>query len=212
MTPRPLPAEFFARSPVVVARALLGKVLVRRLRGVDVAAVITETEAYWGERDPGSHAHRGMTPRNAVMFGPAGRLYVYFIYGMYHCANIVTGVDGKASAVLLRGVHLLPPHPLHPAPRTDGPGKLCRALAIDGRLNGTPLVPPRLWLEDRGIRVPRSRVERTTRVGLSAGQELPWRFVVRDAAPLLQRSTGKPPRPRGRARGPEGGWEGAKIS
>ncbi len=98
----PLPRSFFARAPEVVARALLGTVVVTGA-GADLVAVrLTETEAYHGATDPASHAYRGRTARNAVMFGPAGHLYLYFVYGMHWCANVVTGAPGVASAVLLR--------------------------------------------------------------------------------------------------------------
>ncbi len=99
---RRLPRSFFARQPEVVARELLGSVISTGRGPERVSVRLTETEAYLGESDPASHAFRGRTPRNAVMFGPAGHLYLYFVYGMHWCANIVTGQPGSAGAVLLR--------------------------------------------------------------------------------------------------------------
>src|SRR3989344_7227500 len=112
--------EFFNRNTVVVARELLGKYLVRKIGSKIVRAKITETEAYCGPRDLACHASRGMTPRTKVMFGPPGRAYIYLIYGMYHCLNIVTEKEGYPAAVLIRGCEL-----------ADGPGKTCRDLKID---------------------------------------------------------------------------------
>lgn len=122
----PLPRAFFARDPRLVARELLGKVLVHRHRGAVRAVRIVETEAYLGERDEASHARFGPTPRAAVMFGPPGFAYVYLVYGMHHCMNVVTGEDGAASAVLLRAGEPLSGCLAEPR----GPGKLCQALAI----------------------------------------------------------------------------------
>lgn len=135
--------------------------------------MITETEAYWGRGDMSSHAAMGPTKRNKVMFGPAGCWYVYFIYGMYHCLNIVTGREGEASAVLLRGVE-----------GVSGPGKLCREFKIDLRHYGK-LAARRdgLWIEDRGFRIKDSgyRIQRTPRVNIGGdllAKERLWRFLL----------------------------------
>ena len=158
----PLPRSFYERPTTTVARALLGKLLVRR-RGDHLAvARLVEVEAYLGIRDAASHARRGPTPRAAIMFGPPGFLYVYLIYGMHHCMNVVTETDGVAGAVLLRaaepvlGVPLEKPRPL------TGPGKLCAGLGITRRDNGRDLSavptandPDVFFLADDGSRPPR---------------------------------------------------------
>ncbi|MFN8022261.1 MAG: DNA-3-methyladenine glycosylase [Acidimicrobiales bacterium] len=128
---RRLGASFFARDATVVAPELLHKLL--RVAGPDgpVDARICEVEAYTQD-DPASHSFRGPTPRNAVMFGPPGRLYVYFVYGMHHCVNVVTGREGDGQAVLIRAVVIdgVPPR------RTDGPGKLTKVLGLDRTHDG----------------------------------------------------------------------------
>jgi DNA-3-methyladenine glycosylase len=160
----PLPRAFFARDPRRVARELLGQVLVHRHRGTVRAARIVETEAYLGERDRASHARFGPTPRAAVMFGPPGFAYVYLVYGMHHCMNVVTGEDGAASAVLLRaGEPLLG---CLAAPR--GPGKLCQALAIRReRHDGLDLCgeAPRLYVA--GAPAPGEPIRTSARVGVA---------------------------------------------
>jgi DNA-3-methyladenine glycosylase len=144
-----------------VARALLGKVLVHRDGAVRRATRIVETEAYLGERDRASHARFGRTPRAAIMFGPPGFAYVYLVYGMHHCMNAVTGVDGEASAVLLRAGE--PVEGCLAEPR--GPGNLCRALRIRREVHGgMDLCGPRLHFEDRPP--PPEAVASSPRVGV----------------------------------------------
>ncbi len=167
-----------------MAPELLNKVLVRG----DRAVRIVEVEAYCGADDPGSHAFRGPTERNATMFGRPGLLYVYFTYGMHWCANVVCGSEGVAEAVLLRageplrGLEAM--RTARPKARRDeqlasGPARLCQALSIDGGFDGADLVT-----SDRGVAVlddgtpPPDRPGRSTRIGLSAGADLPWRFFV----------------------------------
>jgi DNA-3-methyladenine glycosylase len=189
----PLPREFYARDSREVAPALLGKLLVRD----GLIGRIVEVEAYAGERDPGSHAYRGRTARNATMFGPPGLLYVYFTYGMHWCANVVCGEEGVASAVLIRALHpiagLDAMRSRRPAARRDtdlasGPAKLCQALGIERSLDGADLVTG-----DRGIalsddgRRPPDRPGQSTRIGLSAGAEHPWRWYVRGNPHLSRR-------------------------
>ncbi|MBI5069250.1 MAG: DNA-3-methyladenine glycosylase [Deltaproteobacteria bacterium] len=158
----PLPRAFFARDPRRVARDLLGKVLVHRHRGVTRAARIVETEAYLGERDQASHARFGPTRRAAVMFGPPGVAYVYLVYGMHHCMNVVTGEDGAASAVLLRAAE--PLRGCLAVPR--GPGKLCQALAIRReRHDGMDLCGPRLFVADGPP--PAEPVRTSARIGVT---------------------------------------------
>jgi DNA-3-methyladenine glycosylase len=174
----------FLAGPVLdVAPQLLGAVL----RHGPVAVRITEVEAYDGGNDPGSHAYRGRTPRNEVMFGSAGHLYVYFTYGMHHCCNVVCGVEGSASAVLLRAGEVIDGVDTARARRpgaTDrdlarGPARLCRALDIDRSLNGADLAGGTLRLEPRTGPVP-AAVQTGPRVGLRAAADRPWRFWLPD--------------------------------
>jgi DNA-3-methyladenine glycosylase len=165
----PLGRAFYARPTTTVARELLGKLLVRRRpEQPPQVARIVEVEAYLGERDAASHARRGPTPRAAIMFGPPGFLYVYLIYGMHHCMNLVTETDGVAGAVLLRAAAPVAGftdgagarrHPL------TGPGKLCAALAITRTLNGHDLTGGReLFVADDGAAAPRRA--RSARIGV----------------------------------------------
>jgi len=173
---RRLPRSFYARDTRRVARELLGKVIVHLDGGVRRAARIVETEAYHGEEDRASHARFGKTPRAAVMFGPPGHAYVYLVYGMHHCMNVVTGAEGFAAAVLLRGAEAL--EGCLDEPR--GPGKLCRALAIRReRHGGLDLCGARLFIEDAPP--PPERVRVTPRVNVPfAGvwAKRPWRWVL----------------------------------
>lgn len=161
-------------DPLEVAPRLLGSVLT--LGGVSVR--LTEVEAYAGPDDPGSHAFRGPTARNAVMFGPPGRLYVYFIYGMHHCANLVTGPDGSAGAVLLRAGEVVSgleqarerrPGVSH-RDLARGPARLCRALGIDLGDNG---VRPEIEPGESPV-----QISTGPRVGLRHAADRPWRFWV----------------------------------
>ncbi len=133
---RKLPRSFYDRDTIVVARELLGKYLVHESRGVARIGKIVETEAYLGPHDLAAHSARGRTPRTSIMFGPPGHAYVYFIYGMYYCMNVVTEREGHASAVLLRAVEPVK----NVTGRTQGPGLLCNALRIDKRLNAHDLL------------------------------------------------------------------------
>ncbi|HZA51538.1 MAG TPA: DNA-3-methyladenine glycosylase [Myxococcaceae bacterium] len=175
-----LPREFYGRSALVVARELLGKTLVLVADGVRRAGRIVETEAYIGEHDLACHAAKGRTLRTDVMFGPPGHAYVYFIYGMYHCFNVVTLPEGVAAAVLVRGlepVEGLPPHT-----RMNGPGKLCRAMGITLAHNREDLLGDRLFLED-APRISARGMARGPRIGVDyAGHwaEKPYRFWIRN--------------------------------
>ena len=176
--------EFYRRDSRAVAPDLLNKLLVHGER----VARIVEVEAYVGAIDPGSHAYRGRTARNATMFGPPGGLYVYFTYGMHWCANAVCGRDGEGVAVLLRaaepvqGVEEM--RALRPAARRDrdllsGPARLCQAFGVDGTDDGADLVRA-----DRGITIvddgtsPPDVPAISKRIGLSAGADLPWRWCT----------------------------------
>jgi DNA-3-methyladenine glycosylase len=181
---RRLARSFYRRDPRVVAPELLGKVLTSG----PLAARIVEVEAYCGAEDPGSHAFRGMTKRNATMFGPGGGLYVYFTYGMHWCANAVCGDEGDGVAVLLRAAEPLTGLDVmrarRPAARSDrdlcrGPARLCQAFGLDGTFDGADLPTA-----DRGVSIvddgtpPPDEPVVGVRIGLSAGHELPWRWCV----------------------------------
>ena len=189
---RVLERDFYRRDPREVAPELLNKLLVRRASdgeaSEDRVGRIVEVEAYCGGIDPGSHAYRGMTARNRTMFGPPGGLYVYFTYGMHWCANAVCGEEGEGLAVLLRalapvaGVDAM--RAVRPRARRDrdlcsGPAKLCQALGLGREFDGADLVNG-----DRGVVVgddstpPPAELAQTTRVGLSAGGDHPWRWHV----------------------------------
>ncbi|MBZ0189971.1 MAG: DNA-3-methyladenine glycosylase [Candidatus Obscuribacterales bacterium] len=166
--------EFFQGSTLDTARNLLGRRLWRKLPdGSVLHGPIVEVEAYT-EDDPACHAYRGETPRCRVLFGPPGHAYIYFIYGMYHCLNLVTEPEGKAGAVLIRAVG---------AEGTNGPGRLCRQWSIDKSLNGVDMTrsDSPIWLS-RGSRVADSDVETTARIGLSVAVDRLWRFAVKDHA------------------------------
>ncbi|MDF2936287.1 MAG: DNA-3-methyladenine glycosylase [Paenibacillaceae bacterium] len=180
-----LDRDFFRRNTVEVAKSLIGCVLARRFEGGIAAAVITETEAYRGEDDPASHAHRGPTPRNRIMFGEAGGLYVYFSYGMHHCMNVVTEEEGQPGAVLLRAAVPVQGHGYFRANRPrapekqwmNGPGKLTAAFAINLAFNGLDLAGPK---QEELIILPGAPLPwtATPRIGISKGVELPWRFLA----------------------------------
>ena len=166
-------------GPVLeVAPRLLGAVVRHR----DVAVRLTEVEAYDGADDPGSHAFRGPTARNRVMFGPPGHLYVYFTYGMHHCANVVCGPEGRASAVLLRAGEVVAGLEHAQARRSTtrvrdlarGPARLCRALDLDLSHDGADLVagPVTLTLAEHAV----AAVSTGPRVGLRGAPDRPWRF------------------------------------
>ena len=180
--------SFFARPSIELAPLLLNQLLVR-----DDGRVgrIIEVEAYAGADDPASHAFRGLTARNATMFGPPGHLYVYFSYGVHWCANVVCGPDGAASAVLLRALDPVEGIAQMRAARwaaqkrqldrdlCRGPGRLTQAMGIDRSLDGTDLAAAGspLWVADDGT--PPPEVPSTTpRVGISTAVEWPWRFTV----------------------------------
>jgi DNA-3-methyladenine glycosylase len=163
--------EFRAKNTVVLARGLLGQVLVRTLPdGRQVRHVITEVEAYHGEHDRASHASRGRTRRNTPMFAPGGVWYVYLCYGVHEMLNLVTGPRDFPAAILIRGVAGL-----------AGPGRLTKALGIDRSLNGAPVAPVSgLHLETTRVRVPRRLVRAAPRIGVAYAGPVwslkPWRF------------------------------------
>ncbi|MGQ9522648.1 MAG: DNA-3-methyladenine glycosylase [Anaerolineae bacterium] len=185
-----LPRDFFARDTLQVARNLLGQVLVRVLDGQRLSGRIVEVEAYIGEDDLASHARFGRTERNAAMYGPPGCAYVYQIYGLHHCLNIVTEREGFPAAVLIRALEPLegletmrarrggvPDHLL-----TSGPARLCQALAIDRALDQADLCTSdaMLFVED-GAPIPDDAVMAGPRIGVRGDRQartVPWRFYV----------------------------------
>ncbi|MGV9276092.1 DNA-3-methyladenine glycosylase [Streptomyces griseosporeus] len=184
----PLPREFFDRPVLEVAPDLLGRLLVRSTPEGPITLRLTEVEAYDGQNDPGSHAYRGRTPRNDVMFGPPGHVYVYFTYGMWHCMNLVCGPPGKAGAVLLRAGEIIEGAELARTRRLSarndkelakGPARLATALDIDRALDGTDAcakgeTPLRILT---GTPVPPDEVRNGPRTGVSGeGGVHPWRF------------------------------------
>lgn len=187
-----LSRDFFARPPDAVAHDLVGTTLVVTRDDGTILARIVETEAYGGADDPASHAYRGVTPRCAVMFGPAGHLYVYRSYGIHWCANVVTEGPGAASAVLLRAAEILTPlAPGDPTPRPSstlrGPGNLTRGLGIDGDDNGADCVGTKegrfrfLARDEDGATVGRS-----ARVGITKARERRSRYFL-EGSPSVSR-------------------------
>lgn len=168
-----------------VAPQLLGCVLERELDGRTVRVKIVETEAY-DQTDVASHSYKGRTPRTDVMFGPSGHLYVYFTYGMHYCCNIVVGPEGYGAAVLIRAVEPIDGRRILDSRRdkqgvevTNGPAKLCQALAIDKRLNGHDLTAGELRLV-MSKPLLQEQVTRTTRIGITHGKDARWRFYITD--------------------------------
>ncbi|MDX6359115.1 MAG: DNA-3-methyladenine glycosylase [Nocardioidaceae bacterium] len=199
MPPLPELRDLSSGPVLEVAPRLLGSLL----RSGEVTCRITEVEAYDGSGDPGSQAFRGPTPRNEVMFGPPGRLYVYFTYGMHFCCNVVCGPEGTASAVLLRAGEVVDGLELarsrRPAARHDrdlarGPARLCQALGIGADANGHDLTEVPLTLVPAGQ--PVGPVLTGPRVGLRPAAERPWRFWIADDPtvstyrPAARRTTG----------------------
>ncbi|MEU9668364.1 DNA-3-methyladenine glycosylase [Streptomyces bobili] len=188
----PLPRTFFERPVLDVAPELLGRLIVRTTPDGPITLRLTEVEAYDGPNDPGSHAFRGRTARNSVMFGPAGHVYVYFTYGMWHCMNLVCGPEGEASGVLLRAGEVIEgaeqARKRRLSARSDkelakGPARLATALDVDRALDGTDAcasgdTPIRILT---GTPVPADQVRNGPRTGVSGdGGVHPWRYWVAD--------------------------------
>jgi DNA-3-methyladenine glycosylase len=220
-----LPREFFAGHSVQVAPGLLGCVLEHETVDGLVAVRLTEVEAYEGAADPASHAYRGRTMRNGVMFGPPGHAYVYFTYGMHFCVNLTCLPPGAASAVLLRAGEVIEGIPLaaarravrraRPAAVADrelarGPARLCQALGIDRAQDGADVCDPSSTLRIRaapGGADPAAAVSQGPRVGVSSAAERPWRFwLTRDPTVSVYRPY--VPRVRGKAVSPSAGEDG----
>ena len=193
-TPKLLPKTFYSRSPEIVARALLGKLLIRDLHGERLTGRIIEVEAYLGLTDPASHAARGLTPNNAVLFGPSGRTHVYFIYGMYYCLNVASHLPGEAGGVLIRALDpidgletMADLRSLRPNAKpkliTGGPGRLCQALDITRKnSNDLDVTSPNspIQIADDGHRP--TEIETTPRIGISKAADRPLRFLINEIA------------------------------
>jgi DNA-3-methyladenine glycosylase len=182
-----LPRSFYDRETEIVAREMLGTVLECETPGGLASGIIVETEAYVGEHDLACHAAAGRTPRTETLYGPPGTSYVYFIYGMYWCFNAVTRAEGLPSAVLVRalepldGISLM--HQRRPRIKSDfdltnGPGKLCTALGIDGSMSAKTLKRKPIVIRE-GEPVPDERVEVTTRIGITRSADWPLRWIVK---------------------------------
>jgi DNA-3-methyladenine glycosylase len=196
---RILERAFYARHSTVVAKDLIGKILVRNLRTKKLQGIIVETEAYGGLKDPASHAFGGMTPRNEVMFGEAGFSYVYFTYGFHHCLNVVTGNKGNPQAVLIRAMEpisgldtmqKLRGRQISTRNLTNGPGKICQALAIDRSLNKIDVTKrdSPIFFEDSGQSEAPRKVVLSRRIGINVGVEKLWRFYDASSVYVSHRS------------------------
>lgn len=187
-----LSKSFYDRDTLKVAQGLLGKHLIFKRGRKKIVGRIVEAEAYCGLDDLASHASRGRTERNEIMFGPAGFVYVYMIYGMYHCLNIVTERKNYPAAVLIRALEIIqnPKNPSTPL-RADkkqnkiiaaGPGKLCRYLGLTKKQNGLDITGDTLWVEDRGEKIAPKDVVKTTRIGVDYAKHCKdhkWRFYIK---------------------------------
>ena len=205
MTDKRLGRQFFVRDTHIVAKQLLGKLLMRRWRGKILVGRINEVESYVGENDLACHASKGRTKRTKVMFGEAGYAYIYMIYGMYYCLNVVTEKEGFPAAVLIRGLASFCAQPAISGDNAvsplslktigagfdgsskqknvlNGPGKVCRAMHISRSQNGADLtISDNLWVADDGYKIAKSNILSAPRIGVEyAGKDalLPWRYYV----------------------------------
>ena len=200
MNLRKLPRGFYLRPTLRVAGDLLGLFLVRRVGRKLLIGRIVEVEAYLGEKDPASHAYRGRTKRNEVMFWKGGHLYVYFTYGMHFCCNVVTEEEGTGHAVLLRAVEPVAGidrmlqnrsarrSPIDVTTLCSGPARLCQAFAITGTDDGTDLCGNRIWIARGSGARETVKIRRSTRIGISRGAEHRWRFYVQGNPSVSRRA------------------------
>jgi DNA-3-methyladenine glycosylase len=194
-----LEKNFYCRNLLVVAKDLLGKILVKKNGREILAGKIVEVEAYDGSTDQAAHSYGRITPRNKIMFEDGGFLYVYFTYGAHHCCNVVTGIKGKGTAVLIRAVEPvfgLKKIMINRFNKTDltqkeiynltsGPGKICQAFGLDRSYTGTDLTKNKIFLLDMP-KVKKSKIGISKRIGISKSVDLPWRFFIKEN-PFLSR-------------------------
>ncbi len=188
-----LTRNFYLNDTLEVAYGLLGKIFVRKIGEIYLTGKIVETEAYIGEIDESAHSFKGKTKRNSVMFDEGGHLYVYFTYGMYFCANVVTGKKDVGNAVLLRamepinGIEIFAQNRFEKTNLSEkekrnllnGPAKICMAFEINKNNNGTDLLGDEIFILD-APKIERSKVTVSERVGISKSKDLPWRFFISD--------------------------------
>jgi DNA-3-methyladenine glycosylase len=217
-----LPRKFYSRKTEIVAQELLGETLIYKTDEGVISGKIVETEVYLGQGDPGSHAYRGITQRNRVMFGSPGKAYIYLIYGKHHCFNIVTEKDGVAGAILIRALEPKEGIELMKKNRridellsrlTNGPGKLTEALGITGSMNGVDLTGDRLFIMSENSprkkgRTPKDfRIITTRRLGIRKGKNLPYRYYIEGSKfisrniPIYTPAYSLPLKERGKRRG-----------
>jgi DNA-3-methyladenine glycosylase len=183
LSPNPLPRTFFDRPTLKVAQDLLGKFLIRETSGGLLQTRIVDVEAYVGPEDKACHASKGRTKRTAIMFGPPGFTYVYLIYGMYCCLNLVTEREEYPAAILIRGLEVQEETSVGVSSnRIDGPGRVCRFLNIDRTDNGIDAtLGATLWIEDRGRNHSNTQIRTLPRIGIDYAGEWahkPWRFCL----------------------------------
>ncbi len=182
--PIPLSRIFFNRPTLKVAKDLLGKYLLRETQTGIIESRIVDVEAYIGPKDRACHASRGRTKRTDVMFGPSGVTYVYLVYGMYHCLNLVTERIDFPAAILIRGIEVVENGMgrLDVPTRVDGPGRVCRFLDIDRNLNGVDTTEGKfIWVEDRGENISPKQIQKFPRIGVNYAGEWAqklWRFCL----------------------------------
>jgi DNA-3-methyladenine glycosylase len=183
-----IPRAFYLRSTLKIAKDLLGQLIVRKYHGRKLIGRIVEVEAYRGSIDPASHAYRGKTKRNEVMFWKGGHLYVYFTYGMHFCANVVTREEGIAEAVLIRGVEPISGIDVMRRLRgknvpdvnlTNGPAKFCEAFGIKRKENGVSLLGNQIYLV-HAKRISKSSIGVSTRIGIRTGIDKRWRYFIKN--------------------------------
>jgi len=181
---------YIRRNVTTIARQLLGKILKTKINNQVTSGIIVETEAY-SDKERGSHAFKGMTKRNEVMYERGGSAYVYLCYGVHEMFNVVTNDEGEADAILIRALEpldgietMLKRMGTNSLKRiTSGPGKLTKALGIDRKLNGEKLTKDKIWIEDRGIKISSAKIISSPRIGIDyAGEDalLPWRFTIKE--------------------------------
>lgn len=189
-----LDRDFYLRPTLKVANDLIGKFLIYKSPAGLISARLVEVEAYIGEDDPACHAAVGKTRRNYIMYGQGGHSYIYFIYGMYYCLNVVTENEGYPAAVLIRGavpaegIDIMRSHYKSGENNflTNGPGKICKAFGLTKKQNGLDLTGDRLYLEDRAYNP--VKIMHSTRIGINKGTDRKWRFFEADSKFILVRN------------------------